>query len=54
MTTIAAYKMDPKEDEILFGTQLKEGMWVLCEFPPCAARTAATRTAGYGSSASGR
>jgi hypothetical protein len=34
MGTITAYRMNPKEDEILFGTQLKEGMWVLCEFSP--------------------
>jgi len=24
MTTVAAYKMNPKEDEILFGTQLQD------------------------------
>ena len=33
MSTITAYKMNPKEDEILFGTELEEGMWVLLEFP---------------------
>ena len=34
MTTITAYKMNPAEDTILFGTELEEGMWVLCEFAP--------------------
>ena len=34
MNTVTAYKMNPAEDEILFGADLEEGMWVLCEFPP--------------------
>lgn len=30
-TTIAVYRMNPAEDVILFGDELREGMWVLPE-----------------------
>ena len=33
MTTITGYKMNPAEDDLLFGTQLREDMWVLPERP---------------------
>ena len=33
MTAITAYKMNPKEDEILFGDEIREGMWVMPEHP---------------------
>lgn len=29
--TVTAYRMDPSEDVIVFGDELAEGMWVLCE-----------------------
>lgn len=32
-TTTPLYKMNPAEDMILFGDELKEGMWVPCEEP---------------------
>lgn len=31
--TVAAYRMNPAEDEIVFGDELAEGMWVLYEHP---------------------
>lgn len=31
MSTITAYKMNPAEDEIRYGDELAEGMWVMYE-----------------------
>ena len=30
-TTIPVYRMNPAEDRIIFGDELADGMWVLCE-----------------------
>jgi hypothetical protein len=32
-TRIAAYKMNPAEDRILYGDEITEGMWVMFEDP---------------------
>jgi hypothetical protein len=32
--TQAVYRMNPAEDEILFGNEIAEGMWVLLEYWP--------------------
>jgi hypothetical protein len=31
--TVAAYRMNPAEDTILFGDELENGMWVICDEP---------------------